>query len=209
MSSLRRFAFPRIGKMPVSEVTSADVLEILSPIWHRKAQTARRLRQRLRAVLEWAVAMEFRMDNPCDRIGPVPGPQHDEGFPHLLGRVRPAHSLHRPDGGLFEYTIDCPLLRGPGRREDASPESLRLRRTSPVSMPPGDGAPGAQRQGQVPSSLSSWPNRALPGLEPMDSPPGFPRGCRHSLPGLKGPLRADRGVFPGHEGQVTASGTRG
>ena len=28
LSSLRRFAFPRIGKMPVSEVTSADVLGI-------------------------------------------------------------------------------------------------------------------------------------------------------------------------------------
>ena len=62
MSCMRRFAFPRIGKIPVSEVTSADVLEILSPIWHRKAQTARRVRQRLRAVLEWAVAMEFRID---------------------------------------------------------------------------------------------------------------------------------------------------
>ena len=75
MSSLRRFAFPRIGKMPVSEVTSADVLEILTPIWHRKAETARRVRLRLRAVLEWAVAMEYRIDNPCDRIGPVLGTQ--------------------------------------------------------------------------------------------------------------------------------------
>ena len=77
MSSLKRFAFPSIGKMPLSEVMSADVLEILAPIWHVKAETARRLRQRLRAVLEWAVAMEFRIDNPCDRIGPVLGPQHD------------------------------------------------------------------------------------------------------------------------------------
>ena len=98
MSSLRRLAFPRIGKMPVSEVTSADVLEILTPIWHRKAQTARRVRQRLRAVLEWAVAMEFRMDNPCDRIGPVLGPQQDvtehmQALPHrevaaVIRRVR-------------------------------------------------------------------------------------------------------------------------
>ena len=77
MSSLERYAFPRIGKMPVSEVTSADVLEILAPIWHTKADTARRLRQRIRAVLEWAVAMEFRIDNPCDRIDPVLGPQHN------------------------------------------------------------------------------------------------------------------------------------
>ena len=77
MSSLRRFAFPRIGKMPVSGVTSADVLEILSPVWHTKAPTARCVRQRLRAVLEWAVAMEYRLDNPCDRIGPVLGAQQD------------------------------------------------------------------------------------------------------------------------------------
>ena len=87
MSSLRRFAFPRIGKMPVSEVTSADVLEILTPVWHQQAPTARRVRQRLRAVLEWAVAMEYRTDNPCDRIGPVLGPQQDvtehmQALPH-------------------------------------------------------------------------------------------------------------------------------
>ena len=62
LASLRRVAFPRIGKVPVSEVTSADVLEILTPIWHRKADTARRVRLRLRAVLEWAVAMEYRLD---------------------------------------------------------------------------------------------------------------------------------------------------
>ena len=59
----------------LSEVSSADVLEILTPIWHRKAETARRVRLRLRAVLEWAVAMEYRIDNPCDRIGPVLGTQ--------------------------------------------------------------------------------------------------------------------------------------
>ena len=31
----------------------------------------------MRAVLEWAVAMEFRLDNPCDRVVPVLGAQHD------------------------------------------------------------------------------------------------------------------------------------
>ena len=77
LRSLERYAFPRIGSRPVSEVTSADLLQILTPIWHRKAETARRVRQRIRSVLEWAVAMEFRVDNPCDRIGPVLGPQQD------------------------------------------------------------------------------------------------------------------------------------
>ena len=103
LSSLRRLAFPRIGKVPVSEVSSADVLEILTPIWHRKAETARRVRLRLRAVLEWAVAMEYRIDNPCDRIGPVLGTQqhvarHMRALPHrevaaAIGTVRGSTAL--------------------------------------------------------------------------------------------------------------------
>ncbi len=32
--SLERYAFPRIGTRPVSEVNTADVLEILTPIWY-------------------------------------------------------------------------------------------------------------------------------------------------------------------------------
>ncbi len=87
LRNLERYAFPRIGKMPVSEVTSADVLEILTPIWHVKMQTARTVRQRIRAVLEWAIAMEFRIDNACDRIVPALGPQRDvvqrmQALPH-------------------------------------------------------------------------------------------------------------------------------
>jgi len=103
LSSLTRFAFPRIGKVPVSEVTSADLLEILTPLWHRKIDTAKRVRQRLRAVLEWAIAMEYRIDNPCDRIGPVLGPQKDvtehmEAVPHreaaaVIRKVRGSTAL--------------------------------------------------------------------------------------------------------------------
>ena len=77
LRSLERYAFPRIGRRPVSAVNTADVLEILTPIWHVKPETARAVRQRVRSVLEWAVAMEMRMDNPCDRVLPVLGPQGD------------------------------------------------------------------------------------------------------------------------------------
>ena len=73
LSSLERYAFPRIGHRPVSEVASADRFQILTPIWRVKMQTARSVRQRIRAVLEWAVAMEMRNDNPCDCILPVLG----------------------------------------------------------------------------------------------------------------------------------------
>ena len=114
LSSLRRFAFPRIGKMPVSEVTSADLLEILTPIWHRKASSARRVRQRLRAVLEWAVAMEYRIDNPCDRIGPVLGPQQDvtehlRALPHreVAAAIRTVQAAPAPEVAklAFEFLV--------------------------------------------------------------------------------------------------------
>ncbi len=75
--SMERYAFPRIGNRPVSEVNTADVLEILTPIWHVKAETARAVRQRIRSVLEWAIALDMRNDNPCDRVLPVLGPQND------------------------------------------------------------------------------------------------------------------------------------
>ena len=87
LKSLERYAIPRIGEMPISEVTSADVIGILAPIWHDVPPTARKLRQRIRAVMEWAVAMDLRLDNPCDRIGPVLGTQggrvrHMRALPH-------------------------------------------------------------------------------------------------------------------------------
>ena len=86
-NSLARYVFPRIGTRPVAEVTSADVLEILTPIWHAQAPTAKLVRQRIAAVLEWAVAMELRSVNPCDRVGRVLGTQravvqHMPALPH-------------------------------------------------------------------------------------------------------------------------------
>ena len=85
--SMERYAFPRIGSRPVSEVNTADVLEILTPIWHVKTATAREVRQRIRSVLEWSIAMDMRNDNPCDRVLPVLGPQngvvtHRPALPH-------------------------------------------------------------------------------------------------------------------------------
>ena len=87
LHSLERHAFPRLGSRPVSEVASADVLEVLTPIWHVKVQTARNVRQRISAVMEWAIAMNLRSDNPCDRLGPVLGKQnevvrHMRALPH-------------------------------------------------------------------------------------------------------------------------------
>ena len=64
-SSLRNYAFPRLGPKPVSDINSADVLGVLMPIWNEKPETARRVKHRIGAVMRWAVAQGFRDDNPA------------------------------------------------------------------------------------------------------------------------------------------------
>ena len=40
-------------------------MEVLLPIWSTKRETARRVRQRIGAVMRWAVAQGYREDNPA------------------------------------------------------------------------------------------------------------------------------------------------
>ena len=112
-TSLERYAFPRIGARPVSDVTGAEVLDVLTPIWHAKPSTARRVRERIRAVLEWAVAVELRTDNPCDRLAPVLGPQkaaveHMQALPHR--EVAAAVAAVRRSGGADVVKLAFELL---------------------------------------------------------------------------------------------------
>ncbi|MCY4601088.1 MAG: integrase arm-type DNA-binding domain-containing protein [Acidobacteria bacterium] len=112
-ASLERYAFPRIGARPVCDVTGAEVLDVLTPIWHSKPPTARRGRERIRAVLEWAVARELRSDNPCDRIGSVLGPQraaveHMQALQHQ--DVAGAVAAVRASGGAEVVKLAFELL---------------------------------------------------------------------------------------------------
>ena len=60
ITTLRTYAFPIIGRLPVGEVASGDVLRVLLPIWITKPETARRVRQRIGTVLDWAAAAGHR-----------------------------------------------------------------------------------------------------------------------------------------------------
>jgi integrase len=64
ISTLETYTFPRIGKLKVSEVTTADVLAVLQPIWLEKPETARRVKQRIGTVMKWAIANGWRQDDP-------------------------------------------------------------------------------------------------------------------------------------------------
>ena len=65
LATLERHAMPKLGQLPVDRITRADVLAVLTPIWGTRQETARRVRQRVRAVMRWAVAHGHRDDNPA------------------------------------------------------------------------------------------------------------------------------------------------
>ena len=66
-STLATCAFPILGKRPVNEITSGDVLAVLTPIWSKKHETASRVRQRIETVFDWAIAHGWRLDNPAGK----------------------------------------------------------------------------------------------------------------------------------------------
>ena len=66
-NTLRTYAHPVIGRKFVDEVTTGDVLAILTPIWTTKPETASRVRQRLETVFDWTIAQEWRADNPAGK----------------------------------------------------------------------------------------------------------------------------------------------
>jgi integrase len=68
LSTLETYTFPRLGKLRVADVTTADVLAVLTPIWTQKPETAARVRQRIGMVMKWAVAQGWRQDNPAESI---------------------------------------------------------------------------------------------------------------------------------------------
>ena len=63
-----KYIFPAIGDKPVDEITRADVLGILTPVWTVKAETGRRLLEIIRVVLDRAVDYEYATTNVAARF---------------------------------------------------------------------------------------------------------------------------------------------
>lgn len=78
LSTLQNHAFPIIGDMRVDQIDRPDILKVLEPIWHEKPEVARRVKQRMSAVFEWANAAGHRdAANPITTIKRALGKQTD------------------------------------------------------------------------------------------------------------------------------------
>ncbi|RUR34091.1 DUF4102 domain-containing protein [Vreelandella andesensis] len=66
VSTLKTYARPVIGEMPVDEIDTHHILNILSPIWSTKTETAKRVQGRIENVLDFASAHKYRDEaNPA------------------------------------------------------------------------------------------------------------------------------------------------
>ena len=65
-STLKTYAEPVIGKLPVQSIDTALVMKVLEPIWSSKSETASRLRGRIEVILDWAAVQGLRTgENPA------------------------------------------------------------------------------------------------------------------------------------------------
>jgi integrase len=119
IGSLKDYAFPIIGKLPVSEIDEKHVLRVLEQrvkaqrgypagvFWNVRRETASRVRQRIESVLNWATVRGHRSgENPARWQGfiqhalPKSGQVAQEHHPALPYRDLPAfmHDLRQREG---------------------------------------------------------------------------------------------------------------
>ena len=76
-ATMEAYVFPRIGDRLVSDITHADILAILEPIWFEKPETAKRVLQRLEAVFKSAILRGQREKaSPCIGVAQELGSDH-------------------------------------------------------------------------------------------------------------------------------------
>jgi len=62
LSPLTIHVLPKLGKVPVTDLDQRDIRDCLAPIWHTKADTARKAMNRLSIVLKHAAALGLDVD---------------------------------------------------------------------------------------------------------------------------------------------------
>lgn len=85
-STLETYIYPTLGNLTISNITKADIAEVLRPIWVEKNETAKRIRGRIETIFDYAKAMGyFEGDNPAEWKGnlePILGNLKQESRPH-------------------------------------------------------------------------------------------------------------------------------
>lgn len=98
-NTLDQYAHPVLGDLPASEIDEALVLNVLTPIWSDKTETAKRLRGRIEAVLDWATFNKYRQgENPARWKGHL---EHSLAKPSKVAKVKHHAAMPYQDLPIF------------------------------------------------------------------------------------------------------------
>lgn len=112
INTLTTYASPIIGDLPVASIEMPHIVQVLSPIWATKTETATRLRERIEAVLAWATANKLREgDNPARWKGNL---EHALPKPRKLRKVE--HHSALPWQRMGEFMADLRKRTGVGAK---------------------------------------------------------------------------------------------
>lgn len=111
MSSLELYAFPHIGNRPIHTIKTADVMRVLTPIWAEKNDTAKRVKQRMATIFDWAKgAGHYPYENPLNGL--------KKALPTI--KARPVHMPALPWPKLPAFIDEL------GKREGLSARTLEF-----------------------------------------------------------------------------------
>ena len=131
LATVTNYAFPVIGAMPLAEIDTPHVLDVLKPIWGTKAETAVRLRGRIERILSAAITRKLRpAGNPAlwkghlENLLPTPRAtdKHHEALPY--GDVPAFMAKLREADGISALALEFTILNA-----SRSGEVLLARRT--------------------------------------------------------------------------------
>lgn len=106
---------PKLGKVPVAEIDQTDIRDTLSPIWHAKAETARKALNRLAICIRHAAALGLDVDlQATEKARALLGQQRHkaENIPALPWVEVPAFYASLSDGTITHLALRLLILTG-------------------------------------------------------------------------------------------------
>ena len=114
-SPLQLHILPKLGKVPVAAIDQNDIREALAPIWHTKAETARKAMNRLGICLKHGAALGLDVDlQAVDKAMALLGKQRHkaQNVPALDWREVPAFYESLSDGSVTHLALRLLILTG-------------------------------------------------------------------------------------------------
>lgn len=187
-NTLKTYASPVFGSLPVQDVDEALVMTVIEPLWRTKTETATRVRNRIELVLDWARARKYREgENPArwrghlDKLLPKRSRVRKvKNHPALPYAEIPAFMRDlRSRGGIASQAVELIVLTGVRESEATNAQWSEIDLEARVWTIPGERMKSG-REHRVP--LSEAAMRVLEAMErERQNPYVFP-GYRYNRP---------------------------